>query len=102
VRISAIAIERRIHELELHAQRRRTRHEPDVIMISGGLTDGVEGIATADGHSWTQAPFEGFAAFQDRVVRAAEVLDATYVVVGGMPNDEELPRIFAAASEFGL
>jgi len=56
-----------------------------VIIVTGGLTDGVELIATDGVHQW-RGDGESFEAFRDRVTAAAREAGANLIVFGGLPE----------------
>ena len=75
--------------LEKRVARLENDRSPDglkVIIITGGLSDGVFHIATGGGSSWEGEPGESFEAFRDRVSVAALEAGARLLVIGGLPD----------------
>jgi hypothetical protein len=58
---------------------------PDVIRITGGLSDGTAGHATVAGETMERAPDESAAEFEARAIAAARVAMKAFVVIGGLP-----------------
>jgi hypothetical protein len=59
-------------------------------IISGGLTPGVALISTVGGHRFKGEPGETLEAFRARVVAAAHMAGERFVVIGGLPDDDDL------------
>jgi hypothetical protein len=102
-RVGHLAIAKRIRELERRADQRDAAPVPDVIVLIGGLPEpGAQpGRALAwsipGERSWLQGPFEGLAAFRERVLQAGTVAGAKHVIFAGLPpKDAPAPVSLAA------
>jgi hypothetical protein len=95
--MSTLTHARRLAALE-EAERRLD--EPDVVILSGGLGQGVAPYAHAGSLQFDQAPEEPFEQFLARVLAVAAIAEELLVVFGGFP-DATPPQI-AGSSEFDL
>jgi hypothetical protein len=91
------ALERRLTIVEQRLT--PPRADPQVILIRGGLHGGDPMHATAGSRCWECAPGESFADFKARAVAAAMAAGERFVVVRGLPFDDERSSVMPICAD---
>jgi hypothetical protein len=88
--VSLSSLRSRVEALE-----QRTGGGLTTIIISGGLQDGISGIASASGNGvaleFQRADGESEDAFQERCKAAARAVGVNFLIIGGLPRGDKRP-----------